>query len=117
VLGQRGVRRGRRRGYGKEGGPGFPLKPLQASGVQNIRSRGKYWGLVMGYVTKRATGVQVLVPIQAGDRFPVNFYVGFYGQPNEDSNLEWFVTRVIAYNSAGHKVAECQATAGPGHSC
>jgi hypothetical protein len=114
-------------GYGKEGGPGFPLKPLQASGVQNLRSHGKYWGLVMGYVTKRATRVQVLfrsriaplelVPIQAGDRFPVNFYVGFYRQPNNDTNLEWFVTRVIAYNSAGHKVAECQATAGPGHSC
>jgi RNA polymerase sigma-70 factor, ECF subfamily len=47
-------------GYGKEGGPGFPLKPLQASGVQNIRSHGKYWGPVMGYVTKRATRVQVL---------------------------------------------------------
>jgi hypothetical protein len=114
-------------GFGKEGGPRFPLKPLQANGAQNIRSDGQYWGLVMGYVTKRAARVQVLfrsgiaplelVPIQAGDRFPVNFYVGFYRQPREDKHLDWFVTRVIAHNSAGRKVAECQATAGPGHSC
>jgi hypothetical protein len=114
-------------GYGKEGGPRFPRKPLQASGAQNIRSGGQYWGQIIGYVTKRAARVQVLfrsgiaplelVPIQAGDRFPVNFYVGFYRQPKQDKNLEWFVTRVIAYNSAGNKVAECQASAGPGHNC
>ena len=114
-------------GYGKEGGPRSPLKPLQASGAQNIRSGGQYWGQIIGYVTKRAARVQVLfrsgiaplelVPIQAGDRFPVNFYVGFYRQPKQDKNLEWFVTRVIAYNSAGNKVAECQASAGPGHNC
>lgn len=112
-------------GYGKEGGPGFPLKPLQASGAQNIRSGGQYWGQIIGYVTERATRVQVLfrsgiaplelVPIQAGDHFPVNFFAGFYRQPKEDKNLEWFVTRVIAYDSAGNKVAECQASAGPGH--
>jgi len=114
-------------GYGKEGGPRSPLKPLQASGAQNIRSGGQYWGQIIGYVTKRAARVQVLfrsgiaplelVPIQAGDRFPVNFYVGFYRQPKQDKHLEWFVTRVIAYNSAGDKVAECQASAGPGHNC
>jgi hypothetical protein len=114
-------------GYGKEGGPRFPLKPLQASGAQNIRSGGQYWGQIIGYVTKRAARVQVLfrsgiaplelVPIQAGDRFPVNFYVGFYRQPKQDKNLEWFVTRVIAYDSAGNKMAECQASAGPGHNC
>jgi hypothetical protein len=101
--------------------------PPQASGAQNIRSGGQYWGHIIGYVTKRAARLQVLfssgiaplelVPIQAGDRFPVNFYVGFYRQPEEDKHLEWFVTRVIAYNSAGNKVAECQASAGPGHSC
>jgi hypothetical protein len=111
-------------GYGKEGGPGFPLTPLQASGTQNIRSGGQYWGQIIGYVTKRATRIQVLfrggipplelVPIQAGDRFPVNFFAGFYRQPKEDKNLEWFVTRVIAYDSAGNKVAECQAGPGPG---
>ena len=114
-------------GYGKEGGPGTALKPLRASGSQNLRSGGRYWGQIIGHVTKRATRVQVLfrggiaplelTPIQSGDRFPVNFYVGFYRQPKKDRNLEWFVTRVIAYDSAGNRVAECQATAGPGHSC
>jgi hypothetical protein len=112
---------------GKEGGPEFPLRPLRAFGAQNIRSGGQYWGQVIGAVTKQATRVQVLFrkgiaplelePIQAGDWFPVNFYVGFYRQPKEEKNLEWWVTRVIAYDQTGRKVAECQATAGPGSNC
>ena len=114
---------------GKEGGPEFPLRPrpLRAFGAQNIRSGGQYWGQVIGAVTKQAVRVQVLFrkgiaplelePIQAGDRFPVNFYVGFYRQPKEDKNLEWWVTKVIAYDQTGRKVAECQATAGPGSNC
>jgi hypothetical protein len=78
-------------------------------------------------VTKQATRVQVLFrrgiaplelePIQTDSRFPVNFNVGFYRQPGEDNNLEWRVTKVIAYDQTGGKVAECQATDGPGHSC
>jgi hypothetical protein len=112
---------------GKEGGPEFPLRPLRAFGAQNIRSGGQYWGQVIGAVTKQAARVQVLFrngiapleleAIQAGDRFPVNFYVGFYRQPKEDKNLEWWVTKVVAYDQAGRKVAECQATAGPGSNC
>jgi hypothetical protein len=112
---------------GKEGGPDFPLTPLRAFGAQNMRSGGQYWGQVIGAVTKQAARVQVLFrkgiaplelePIQAGDRFPVNFYVGFYRQPSEDKNLEWWVTKVVAYDKAGRKVAECRATAGPGHNC
>ena len=111
---------------GKEGGPDFPLTPLRAFGAQNIRSGGQYWGQVIGAVTKHAARVQVLFrkgiaplelePIQAGDRFPVNFYVGFYRQPAEEKNLEWWVTKVVAYDQAGRKVAECQA-AGPGSNC
>jgi hypothetical protein len=110
---------------GNKGGPTSPLKPLQVSGAGNIRSGGRYWGQVIGAVTKRAARVRVLfrqgiaplelVPIQAGDRFPVNFYVGFYRQSEKDKNLGWPVTSVIAYDQAGRKVAECQATAGPGH--
>jgi hypothetical protein len=112
---------------GMEGGPGFPLTPLRAFGAQNIRSDGQYWGQVIGAVTKQAARVQVLFrkgiaplelePIQAGDRFPVNFYVGFYRQPAEEKNLEWWVTNVVAYDQAGRKVAECQAAAGPGSNC
>jgi hypothetical protein len=112
---------------GKEGGPETPLTPLRAFGAQNIRSGGRYWGQVIGAVTKDAARVRVLFrngiaplelePIRTGDRFPVNFYVGFYRQPEEEKNLEWWVTRVVAYDKAGREVAECQATAGPGSTC
>ena len=112
-------------GFGKNSATRRTL--LEASGSQNIRSGNQYWGFVVGPVTKRAARIRVLfgggipplelVPIQSGDRVPVNFYAGFYRQPKEDKNLEWFVTRVIAYDSAGNKVAECQASPGPGHSC
>jgi hypothetical protein len=114
-------------GLGKEGGPDSPLQPLRASGAQNIRSGGHYWGQVIGAVTKDAARVQVLFrkgiaplelePIQSGDRFPVNFYFGFYRQPEEDKNLNWWVAKVVAYDQAGRQVAECQAAAGPGHNC
>jgi hypothetical protein len=113
-------------GIGNHGAiPGLP--PLQASGSSDLRVGKQYWGHVIGTVTKEAARVRVLfssgippldlTPIQAGDRFPVNFYSGFYRQPREDKNLEGFVTRVVAYDRAGRKVAECQATAGPGYSC
>ena len=112
---------------GKEGGSEFPLTPLRAFGAQNLRSGGQYWGQVIGAVTKQAARVQVLFrkgiaplelePIQTDDRFPVNFYVGFYRQPAEEKNLEWWVAEVVAYDQTGRKVAECQATGGPGHDC
>ena len=70
-------------GFGKEGGPDFPLRPLRASGAQGIRSGGRYWGQVIGAVTRDATRVRVLFrkgiapldlqTIRSGDRFPVNF--------------------------------------------
>ena len=55
-----------------------------------------------------------LEPIQAGERFPVNFYVGFCRQPEKDQNLTWWVIRVLALDGGGRTVGECQATAGPG---
>jgi hypothetical protein len=116
-------------GAGSVGSKGnVPLTPLQASGSQNLRSGNQYWGQIVGTVTKRAARVRVLFdsgipplelePIQAGDRFPVNFYAGFYRQLAEDKRpATWQVIRVVAYNTAGRKVAECQAKGGPGHSC
>jgi hypothetical protein len=114
-------------GTSYEGGPDARLKPLRAFGVQNLRSGGHHWGQVMGAVTKQAARVRVLFrkgiapmelePIQAGERFPANFYVGFYRQPAEGKNLEWWVTRVVGLDRAGRTVAECQATAGPGSNC
>jgi hypothetical protein len=114
-------------GMGNEGGPTIPLQPLRASGSQNIRSGGRYWGQVIGAVTKEAARVRILfrkgiapmelTPVRTDDRFPVNFFAGFYPQPEEEKNLEWWVTKVIAYDQAGRKVAECQTTGGPGPSC
>jgi hypothetical protein len=115
-------------GGGSVGSKGkIPLTPLQASGSQNLRSGNQYWGQIVGLVTKRAARVRVLFdsgippldlePIQAGDRFPVNFYAGFYRQPTKDKRDTWQVIRVVAYDKAGRKVAECQAKSGPGESC
>lgn len=105
-----------------------PRTDLAAGGSHDLRSGDQWWGHVVGPVTKRAARVRVLFdsgipplelePIQTGDRFPVNFYSGFYRQPAEDPRpATWQVVRVVAYDQAGNKVAECQATPGPGHSC
>jgi hypothetical protein len=106
----------------------MPLTPLRASGSSNIRDGDQYWGHIVGYVPKRATRVRVLFdrgipplelqPIQAGDRYPVNFYAGWYQLPAKDKRAAtWQVVRVIALDKDGRKVAECQAKGGPGHSC
>jgi hypothetical protein len=102
---------------GHEGGPDSPLTPLRAFGSQGIRSGGQYWGQVIGAVPKDAVRVRVLFhkgiapldlqPIQSGDQFPRNFFVGFYRQPEKDTHLQWYVARVVAYDQAGRKVAEC----------
>jgi hypothetical protein len=113
-------------GVGSNGG--MPVTPLRASGSSNIRDGNQYWGQIVGTVTKRAARVRVLFdlgipplelePIQAGDRFPVNFYAGFYRLPAKDKRpVTWQVVRVIAFDGAGRKVAECQAKGGPGYSC
>jgi hypothetical protein len=115
-------------GAGSVGSKGkTPLTPLQASGNQNLRSGTHYWGQIVGTVTTRAARIRVLfnrgippldlTPIQAGNRFPVNFFAGFYRQPKQDKNDQWFVTRVVAYDQAGRKIAECHDGAGPGPSC
>jgi hypothetical protein len=114
-------------GMGNDGGPTSPLQPLRASGSQNIRSDGRYWGHIIGAVTKQAARVRVLFrkgiapmelkPVETDDRFPVNFFAGFYPQPGEEKNLEWWVTKVVAYDAAGQKVAECQVAGGPAPSC
>jgi hypothetical protein len=114
-------------GLGNEGGTASPLQPLRASGSQNIHTDGRYWGHIIGAVTKQAARVRVLFragiapielePIQTDDRFPVNFFAGFYRQPGEDKNLEWFVTKVVAYDQAGHKIAECRTASGPEPLC
>jgi hypothetical protein len=113
-------------GMGSDGT--MPLTPLRASGSDNLRDGDQYWGQIVGYAPKRAARIRVLFdlgipplelrPIQAGDRYPVNFYAGFYRQPARDRRpATWQVVRVVAYDEAGRKVAECQAKGGSGHSC
>jgi hypothetical protein len=114
-------------GIGNHGRPGTPLERLEVSGEHNIRAGNRYWGQVVGVVSKRAARVLVLFdrgiaplwlePIKTPGRFPVNFFVGFYRQPdNVERPATWQVTRVIAFDAVGATVAVCQAT-GPGHSC
>jgi hypothetical protein len=102
---------------GSCGGPEMPLQLLQASGSHNLRVGGQYWGQVAGVVSKRAARVRVLfdlgipplelVPVEVGDRFPVNFYAGFYQQPRKDERpCTWQVVRVVGFDKRGRKVAE-----------
>jgi hypothetical protein len=75
-------------------------------------------GVVSGIVTKRAARLRVyfrsgrpleLVPVDAGDRFSVNFYAGLYRQPERDERrYGWHVARVVAYDNAGRRVAQYQ---------
>ena len=104
-----------------------PPQPLRASGSQNIQADGRFWGHIIGVVPKQAARVRVefregiapleLEPIRTDDRFPINFFAGFYPQPGEDLNSQWWATKVIAYDQAGRTIAECQTTGGPGPSC
>jgi hypothetical protein len=104
-------------GVGSYGGPGMPLQPLEASGPHNLRVGAQYWGQVGGVVTKQAARVRVLfdmgipaldlVPVEVGDRFPVNFYAGFYQQSRKDERpCTWQVVRVVGFDETGRKVAE-----------
>jgi hypothetical protein len=42
------------------------------------------------------------------------FYAVFYLQP---AKTAWMPERVVAYNQAGHRIAECWATTGEGNVC
>ena len=74
--------------------------------------------MVSGIVSKRAARLRVLlrtgrplelVPVDAGDRFPVNFHAGLYWQPEPDERrYGWYVVRVVAYDKAGRRVAQYQ---------
>jgi hypothetical protein len=83
--------------------------------VRPLRLSGDTWppGRVMGIVTARADRVRVLfdpgvapldlVPIQATSRSPVKFFAGAVASP---------VVRLVAYDQAGRKVAECWSRPG-----
>jgi hypothetical protein len=99
------------------------LKLLQASQLaEPIAGKGEL-AVVGGPVTRQAVRLRILfrngppidlVPLEVGPQFPVKFYAGFYLQP---AKTAWMPERVVAYNQAGHRIAECWATTGEGNVC
>jgi hypothetical protein len=109
--------------FGGHGGSKNRLKLLQASQLsETIRGKGEL-AVVGGPVTRQAVRLQIqfrngptidLVPLEVGPQFPVKFYAVFYLQP---AKTAWMPERVVAYDKAGRKIAECWATTGEGNVC
>jgi hypothetical protein len=109
--------------FGSHGGSKNRLKLLQASQLSDtIRGKGEL-AVVGGPVTRQAVRLRILfrngpaidlVPRDAGPQFPVKFYAVFYLQP---AKTAWMPERVVAYDKAGHPIAECWATTGQGNVC
>jgi hypothetical protein len=109
--------------FGGHGGAKDRLKLLQASHQsQIIRGKGEL-AVVGGPVTRQAVRLTVLfrnappidlVPLDAGPQFPVKFYAVFYLQP---AKTAWRPERVVAYDQAGHRIAECYTTTREGDVC
>jgi hypothetical protein len=106
---------------GLHGGPWRRLKPLHASGTSIGVAGKRQLGVVMGPVTERAVRLRVLFhkgppmdlePVDGGSRFPVNFFAGFFLEsrpsPAERQRRESPIDRVIAFDQAGNRVAECR---------
>jgi hypothetical protein len=99
------------------------LKLLQASQLGDpIPGKGEL-AAVGGPVTRQAVRLRVLfrngppidvVPLDIGPQFPVKFYAVFYLQP---AKTAWMPERVVAYDKAGHRIAECYTTTGEGDVC
>jgi hypothetical protein len=109
--------------YGGHGGSKDRLKLLQASQLGDpIAGKGEL-AAVGGPVTRQAVRLRVLfrngppidvVPLDIGPQFPVKFYAVFYLQP---AKTAWMPERVVAYDQAGHRIAECYTTTREGDVC
>jgi hypothetical protein len=109
--------------FGGHGGSKNRLKLLQASQPSHpIRGKGEL-AVVGGPVTRQAVRLRILfrngppielVPLEVGPQFPVKFYAVFYLQP---AKTAWMPERVVAYDQAGRKIAECWATTREGDVC
>jgi hypothetical protein len=109
--------------FGGHGGPSDRLKLLQASQLSNdIAGKGEL-AVVGGPVTRDAVRLRILFedgrpidlePFDAGPQFPVRFYVGFYLQPLKTA---WKPERVVAFDRAGRRIAECWTTTRQGDVC
>jgi hypothetical protein len=100
-----------------------PLQVTYAGGDRHL-------GVVSGTVTRRAVRLRVLfhkgppmdlVPVDAGDEFPVNFWAGLFletGSPPAKGQLpELAVDRILVFDRAGRQIAACRARLGPGNTC
>jgi hypothetical protein len=87
-------------------------------------------GVVGGAVTRRAVRLRVLfhkgrpldlVPVDGGDGVPVNFFAGMFlglgPPPAEHQRRESAIDRVVAFDPAGNRVAECRMRFGPSNTC
>jgi hypothetical protein len=105
------------------GGSKNRLTLLQASQLsETIRGKGEL-AIVGGPVTREAVRLRILfrdgppidlVPLEVGPQFPVKFYAVFHLQP---AKTAWMPERVVAYDKAGHRIAECYATTREGDVC
>jgi hypothetical protein len=105
------------------GGSTDRLKLLQASQLaEPITGKGEL-AAVGGPVTRQAVRLRILfrngpamdvVPMEVGPQFPVKFYAVFYLQP---AKTAWMPERVVAYDQAGQRIAECWATTREGDVC
>jgi hypothetical protein len=107
----------------EHGGPSDRLTLLQASQLATAGVANSELSVIGGPVTKQATRLRIvprtgrpieLVPFDAGPEFPVNFYAGFFLEPNKTA---WMPERVIAYDKTGRRIAECWANTRDGNTC
>jgi hypothetical protein len=107
----------------EHGGPSDRLTLLQASHLATASVANSELSVIGGPVTKQATRLRIvprtgraldLVPFDAGPEFPVNFYAGFFLEPNKTA---WMPERVIAYDKSGRRIAECWAATRDGNTC
>ena len=114
-------------GGGALGTQSSGLKPLRATFAGGGN---RQLGVVSGMVTKRAVRLRVLfhkgppldlVPVDAGDQFPVNFWAGLFletGPPRAEGQLPVpSVDRVLAFDQAGNQIAACRMRLGLDNNC
>jgi hypothetical protein len=115
-------------GGGGLGGGYVGVKPLRVTFAGGDDNR--QLGVVSGTVTKRAVRLRVLfhkgppldlVPVAAGDQFPLNFWAGLFlvtGPPRAESQEPVpAVDRVLAFDQAGNQIAACRISLDLGNSC
>jgi hypothetical protein len=109
--------------FGGHGGSKNRLKLLQASQLAMVISGKGALAVVAGPVTRQAVRLRILFrngqaidvePLEIGPQFPVKFYAVAYLEPEKTA---WMPARVVAYDKAGHRLAECWAKTGGGNVC